>query len=119
MPGQRLPVRKIRDVLRLHAGGMSKRKVAASLLIGATAAGDCVCPPRATLQITRRISKKGCATSLSLTAKKFGPSIQARTMLVGLAERKKDSIGPQCSQSRAKWMTEHGYRQLLRAGASA
>jgi hypothetical protein len=70
MPGQRLPVRKIRDVLRLHAGGMSKRKVAASLLIGATAAGDCVCPPRATLQITHRISKKGCATSLSLTAKK-------------------------------------------------
>src|ERR1700686_809739 len=42
MPGQRLPMRKIRDVLRLHAGGMSKRKVAASLLIGATAAGDCV-----------------------------------------------------------------------------
>jgi transposase len=35
-------MRKIRDVLRLHAGGMSKRKVAASLLIGATAAGDCV-----------------------------------------------------------------------------
>jgi hypothetical protein len=42
MPGQRLPMRKIRDVLRLHAGGMSKRKVAASLSIGATAAGDCV-----------------------------------------------------------------------------
>ncbi len=42
MPGQRLPMRKIRDVLRLHAGGMSKRKIAASLLIGATAAGDCV-----------------------------------------------------------------------------
>src|SRR5260221_14634456 len=40
MPGQRLPMRKIRDVLRLHAGGMSKRKIAASLLIGATAAGD-------------------------------------------------------------------------------
>jgi transposase len=35
-------MRKIRDLLRLHAGGMSKRKVAASLLIGATAAGDCV-----------------------------------------------------------------------------
>jgi hypothetical protein len=25
MPGQRLPMRKIRDVLRLSAGGMSKR----------------------------------------------------------------------------------------------
>ena len=35
-------MRKIRDVLRLHAGGMSKRKIAASLSIGATAAGDCV-----------------------------------------------------------------------------
>jgi hypothetical protein len=42
MPGQRLPVRKIRDVLRLHAGGISKRKIAASLAIGATAAGDCI-----------------------------------------------------------------------------
>jgi hypothetical protein len=42
MPGQRLLMRKIRDLPRLHAGGMSKRKVAASLLIGATAAGDCV-----------------------------------------------------------------------------
>jgi hypothetical protein len=42
MPGQRLPMRKIRDVLRLRAGGMSKRKIAASLAIGATAAGDCV-----------------------------------------------------------------------------
>ena len=35
-------MRKIRDVLRLRAGGMSKRKIAASLSIGATAAGDCV-----------------------------------------------------------------------------
>ena len=35
-------MRKIRDVLRLTAGGMSKRKIAASLSIGATAAGDCM-----------------------------------------------------------------------------
>jgi hypothetical protein len=35
-------MRKIRDVLRLHAEGMSKRKIAASLSIGATAAGDTV-----------------------------------------------------------------------------
>jgi transposase len=42
MPGERLPMRKIRDVLRLHAEGMSKRKIAASLSIGATAAGECV-----------------------------------------------------------------------------
>ncbi len=42
MPGQRFPMRKIRDVLRLSAGGLSKRKIAASLGIGATAAGDCI-----------------------------------------------------------------------------
>ena len=35
-------MRKIRDVLRLHTEGMSKRKIAASLSIGATAAGDTV-----------------------------------------------------------------------------
>src|SRR5665647_3411590 len=35
MPGQRLPMRKIRDVLRLSAGGMSKRKIAISLSVGA------------------------------------------------------------------------------------
>jgi hypothetical protein len=32
MPGARLPMRKIRDVLRLGAGGMSKREIAASLI---------------------------------------------------------------------------------------
>jgi transposase len=42
MPGQRLPMRKIRDVLRLRASGMSKRQIAASLSIGPTAAGDCM-----------------------------------------------------------------------------
>jgi transposase len=35
-------MRKIRDVLRLSAGGMSKRKIAISLSVGATAAGDCI-----------------------------------------------------------------------------
>jgi transposase len=42
MPGARLPMRKVRDVLRLRAGGMSKRQIAASLSIGQTAAGDCI-----------------------------------------------------------------------------
>jgi transposase len=42
MPGARLPMRKIRDVLRLRACGMSKRQIAASLSIGQTAAGDCI-----------------------------------------------------------------------------
>src|SRR6516162_1318172 len=42
MPGPRLPMRKIGDVLRLFAAGMSKRKIAASLGVSATAAGDCL-----------------------------------------------------------------------------
>jgi transposase len=35
-------MRKIIDVLRLSAGGMSKRKISASLGISATAAGECI-----------------------------------------------------------------------------
>src|ERR1700722_14201211 len=35
-------MRKIRDVLRLSAAGMSKRKIAASLGVSATAAGECL-----------------------------------------------------------------------------
>jgi len=42
MAQQRLPMRNIRDVLRLSAAGMSKRKIAGSLGIGATAAGECL-----------------------------------------------------------------------------
>ena len=40
MPRERLPMRKIGDVLRLHAGGLSKRRIAVSLNIGRTAVGD-------------------------------------------------------------------------------
>src|SRR5262245_52428980 len=42
MPGPRLPMRKIRDLLRLSAAGMSKRKIAGSLGVSATAAGECI-----------------------------------------------------------------------------
>jgi hypothetical protein len=42
MPGPRLPMRKIRDVLRLSAAGMSKRRIAASLAVSATTAGECI-----------------------------------------------------------------------------
>ena len=42
MPGARLPMRKIRDVLRLSAASMSKRKIAAALGVSATAAGECI-----------------------------------------------------------------------------
>jgi transposase len=42
MPKPRLPMRKIRDVLRLSAAGMSKRKIAVSLGVSATAAGECI-----------------------------------------------------------------------------
>jgi transposase len=40
MPRERLPMRKIRDVLRLHADALSKRRIAVSLNIGRTAVGD-------------------------------------------------------------------------------
>jgi len=40
MPRERLPMRKIRDVLRLHAGGLAKRQIAVSLDIGRTAVRD-------------------------------------------------------------------------------
>ncbi len=39
---KRVPMRKIRDVLRLDAAGLSKRRIAASLGIGATSAGEYV-----------------------------------------------------------------------------
>ena len=42
MAQERLPMRKIRDVLRLSAAGLSKRQIAASLGIGPTAAGACL-----------------------------------------------------------------------------
>jgi transposase len=42
MPEPRLPMRKVRDVLRLSAAGMSKREIAASLGVSATAARDCI-----------------------------------------------------------------------------
>jgi biotin operon repressor len=42
MSQERLPMRKIRDVLRLKAGGLSKRKIAASLGISSTAAVECI-----------------------------------------------------------------------------
>ncbi len=47
MPGAKLPMRKFRDVLRLTATGMSSRKIAASLSIGATTVIDCVHQARA------------------------------------------------------------------------
>ena len=40
MPRERLPMRKISDVLRLPAGGLSKRRIAVSLNIGRRAVGD-------------------------------------------------------------------------------
>ncbi len=37
MPRERLPMRKIRDVLRLHADKLSKRRIAVSVNLGRTA----------------------------------------------------------------------------------
>ncbi len=40
MPAERLPMRKIRDVLRLQDCGFSERRIATSLNIGSTSAGE-------------------------------------------------------------------------------
>ena len=40
MPRERLPMRKIHEVLRLHANGLSKRQIAVSLNFGRTAVRD-------------------------------------------------------------------------------
>jgi len=42
MPRERLPMRKIRDVLRLHAGQLSGRQIAVSLNLGRTAVRDTI-----------------------------------------------------------------------------
>ncbi len=42
MPRERLPMRKIRDVLRLHAKALSKRRIAFSLDLGRTAVRDTI-----------------------------------------------------------------------------
>ena len=47
MPRARLPMRKIRDMLRLTASGMSSRKIAASLSVGGTTVVDCLRRARA------------------------------------------------------------------------
>ena len=65
MAQQRLLMRKIRDVLRLSAGGLSKRQIAASLGIGPTAAGACL----------RRAREAGCEHPA--VARK--PVVRART----------------------------------------
>lgn len=46
MARARLPMRKIRDVLRLTAGGLSSRQVAASIGIGSTTVTDCLARAR-------------------------------------------------------------------------
>lgn len=40
MPAERLPMRKIRDVLRLQDSGFSERRIASSLNIGSTSVGE-------------------------------------------------------------------------------
>ena len=89
MPGPRLPMRKIRDVLRLSAAGMSKRKIAASLGMSATAAWECI----------RRARRAGLAwplpeelTDEALEVRLFPPPIKAGCGIGG-------RTGQQCTAS--------------------
>jgi hypothetical protein len=90
MAQQRLPIGKIRDVLRLSAACLSKRQIAASLGIGPTAAGAClrrareagvgwpVRPPSVPLHHGRsrpnvRPRAERCATTMHRSAEDRGP----------------------------------------------
>ena len=82
MAGQRLPMRKIRDVLRLSAEGMSNRKIAASLFIGATAAGE----------FLRRARAAG--VSWPLPEGTTDDALEARLYLSSLKDQRAESGGP-------------------------
>ena len=56
MFGTSLPMRKLRDVLRLTAGGMSSRQEAASLTIGPTTVIDYLLPSTTRNRCRRRNS---------------------------------------------------------------
>ena len=47
MPAERLPMQKIKEVLRLRHLGLSTRRIAASLQIGRTTVGDYLCRAKA------------------------------------------------------------------------
>ena len=73
MSQQRLPMRKVRDVLRLKAVGLGKRKIAASLGISATAVGGCL----------RRAREGGVAWPLAVVTSE--PMVTAQTIASALA----------------------------------
>ena len=73
MPQERLPMRKIRDVLRLSANGLSKRKIAARLGLSATAAGDWPVKTFAYEAIGNLLSKSDVGT-YTYHARGLGPS---------------------------------------------
>jgi transposase len=97
MPQERLPMRKIRDVLRLKAGGLSKRRIAASLGLSATAAGECI----------RRAREAGVAWPL------------AADMTDEALERRLYGASPAAAKDRRPqpdWARVH--RELKRAGVT-
>jgi transposase len=76
MARERLPMRKIREVLRLKAEGLSERKIAASLGIGHSGAGDTIRRARQTgldLAVARRFERRETgAASLHEACNGFG-----------------------------------------------
>jgi transposase len=96
MPQERLAMRKIRDVLRLSADGLSKRAIAGSLGLSATAAGDCI----------RRAREAGIGWPL--------PVEMTDATLEALLYR--PSVPVEKRRSQPEWATVH--RELKRPGVT-
>ena len=99
MSQQRLPMRKVRDVLRLKAVGLGKRKIAASLGISATAVGGCL----------RRAREAGVA--LPLAEEMTDEALQARLYPASVALAEVAARRPL-----PDWPTIH--RELKRPGVT-
>jgi integrase len=124
MPGPRLPVRKIRDVLRLSAAGMSRRQIAVSLGVSATAARDCILRARrAGLAwplpegLTDETLEAATPTEhLTFLVTEFGKPFTAAGFGNWFRERCNEAGLPHCS---AHGLRKAACRRLAEAGCSA
>jgi hypothetical protein len=83
MSQERLPMRKMREVLRLKAEGLSKRRIAASLGISATAVVECLQRVRLELAAPGRARRRGVGAAALLASN----IAEGATAATGLAIR--------------------------------
>jgi hypothetical protein len=73
-------MRKIREVLTLSAAGMSKRQIAASLGLSATAAGECI---RRARRVDHTLPLPEGLTDETLELRRYPPAHARRPRIVG------------------------------------